>query len=212
MHTLISRIVTVAVLFTLAGCGNLHVSSESQSQAASKSDTAVLSPAATAQYQRALMYMEAGDDERAVQELEVFSAAYPGYAGPQINLAIIHGRNDRDAAAAAALEQAIELCSGCAPAYNEQGILWRRQGRFQEAEAAYLNAIDSDPDYALAYINLGVLYDLYLQQPELALDYYQQYALLDSDIPDDVEVDKWIADLKRRNGQAQRAARAEVSQ
>ena len=61
------------------------------------------------------------------------------------------------------------MCTSCAPVWNGLGVLHRQQGQFSEAEQAYLQAIELDPGYALAYYNLAVLYDLYMQRPELAL-------------------------------------------
>ena len=78
----------------------------------------------------------------------------------------------------------------------------------QEAERAYLKAIELEPGYALAYYNLAVLYDLYVQQPELALQNYQQYLALGAD-DSQAEVERWIADLRRRVSTMPTTARAE---
>ena len=71
-----------------------------------------------------------------------------------------------------------------------------------------LKAITLEPGYALAYYNLAILYDLYVQRPELALENYQQYLSLE---PDDgtAEVERWIADLRRRVSATPTTARAE---
>ena len=107
-----------------------------------------------------------------------------------------------------ALRRAVELCSGCAAAYNQLGIQQREEGRFAEAEQSYLAAIAANPDYALAYYNLGVLYGLYQGRPDLALQYYEAYK--ERRRPEAVEqndvVDKWIIDLRRRVGEPGQAA------
>jgi len=161
---------------------------------------------ATSRYERALGYMDAGDDARAVVEFEHVIEAYPDYAGPHVNLGIIHDRNGRPDAAMLALQRAVQVCSGCAVAYNQLGILQRQQGRFQDAEQSYLAAIAANPEYALAYFNLGVLYDLYQGRPELALQNYEAYKARRR--PDAVEqkdaVDNWIIDLRRRVGEPQK--------
>jgi len=163
---------------------------------------------ATSRYERALGYMDAGDDARAVAEFERVIEAYPDFAGPYVNLGIIHDRNGRPDAALLALQRAVEVCSGCAAAYNQLGILQRQQGRFQDAEQSYLAAIASNPEYALAYFNLGVLYDLYQGRPGLALQNYEAYkarrrpeAFEQKDV-----VDTWIIDLRRRVGAPQKTA------
>ena len=38
--------------------------------------------------------------------------------------------------------------------------------------------VQIDPNYAIAYLNLGVLCDLYLQQPQRALEAYERYLAL----------------------------------
>lgn len=165
---------------------------------------------ATTRYSRALGFMDAGDDARAIVEFEKVIEAYPEYAGPHVNLGIIYSRNGRADAALVELQTAVAICSDCAVAHNQLGILQRQQGRFSEAEQSYLAAIAADPDYALAYLNLGVLYDLYQGRTELALQYYEEYKARHR--PDAVEqsdvVDKWIIDLRRRVDATQKAAEA----
>lgn len=85
---------------------------------------------------------------------------------------------------------------GLAAAQNNLGVAYRRAGEFQKAKAAYEAALAADPDNRNAHLNLGILYDVYLQQPEQALAHYQRYQAL-SDQPDK-EVSLWIADLKQR--------------
>ena len=61
-------------------------------------------------------------------------------------------------------------------AFNQLGIVYRKLGRFKEADDAYQRAVQIDPNYAIAYLNLGVLCDLYLQQPQRALEAYERYS------------------------------------
>jgi hypothetical protein len=55
-------------------------------------------------------------------------------------------------------------------------------------------------------LNLGVLCDLYLQQPERALEAFERYLSL-AGTPDE-KVSAWVKELKVRLGSAQRAAGA----
>lgn len=164
---------------------------------------------ATSRYARALGFMDAGDDTRAITEFERLIEQYPEYAGPHVNIGIIHERNGRPDAAMLALQRAVEICSGCAVAYNQLGILQRQQGLFDDAEQSYLAAIDANPEYALAYFNLGVLYDLYQGRAELALQYYEEFKARQrpaaGQAGKDV-VDTWIIDLRRRVGEPQKTA------
>lgn len=162
---------------------------------------------ASDRYARALGYMDAGDDAQAAVAFRALAADYPDYAGPLVNLGIIESRAGNTADGIALLENAVVICTNCAPAWNQLGILLRRQGQFAEAEKAYQQALNLNPDYALAHYNLGVLYDLYQQQPAFAVQHYERYVALRSD--DTALVDKWITDLRRRIGEPAQAAQAE---
>ncbi len=89
---------------------------------------------------------------------------------------------------------------GSAAAYDQLGILYRKSGRFEDAQAAYEQAIATAPDYAPAHLNLGVLHDLYLQQPDPALQQYVLYQkLAAAPLP---QVQQWIAEVKTRASKA----------
>jgi Tfp pilus assembly protein PilF len=196
---------TLSALISLliGGCGSLVPQAE---------DVGKAYPAATTtRYAKALEFMDAGDDTRAVIEFEEFRSRYPDYSGPSVNLGIIHGRNGRPDAAMAAFQRALSNCTACAVAYNQMGILQRRQGEFASAEASYQKAIAADPGYALAYYNLGVLYDLYQGRLDLALKYYQGYVQHRADESTGDAVDKWIIDLQRRVGKTEPGSAPEAS-
>ena len=71
-------------------------------------------------------------------------------------------------------ERVFEAGSG-APVLTGIGLEHRRAGRFDMAEQAYRSALDADPAYGPAILNLGVLLDLYLQRPVAALGFYESY-------------------------------------
>jgi len=69
-----------------------------------------------------------------------------------------------------------------------------QEGKFDDARRQYRKALDADPDYALAHLNIAILYDLYLQEPKEALPHYQAYQQL---LPaEDGVVAKWIIELE----------------
>jgi tetratricopeptide (TPR) repeat protein len=154
-------------------------------------------------YEQAVSAMASGDFVDAELRLKEFLLQYPGYPGAHVNLAIIHNNNGNDAAAQGSIDAALALDAGNAPALNQQGLLLRRNGKFIEAEAAYLKAVTASPEYALAHYNLGVLNELYLQRLDVALQHYERYTEL---VGDDKQVEKWIADLRRRMAANQRTA------
>ncbi len=154
-------------------------------------------------YEQAASAMAAGDSIDAELRFQEFLLHYPQYPGAHVNLAIIFADRGDDAAARASLGDALALNPQHAQALNQLGMLERRGGDFLAAEAAYQQAVAADPEYALAHYNLGVLYDLYLQRLDAALQHYEAYQGL---VGDDEQVAKWIADLTRRLNAAQRTA------
>jgi tetratricopeptide (TPR) repeat protein len=160
-------------------------------------------PAAQTLYEQAVAVMASGDFVDAELRLKEFLLQYPDYPGAHVNLAIIHSQNENDVAAQAAIDAALALDPSHPAALNQQGLLLRRNGKFIEAEAAYLKAVTASPDYALAHYNLGVLNELYLQRLDVALQHFEIYQEL---VGGDEQVEKWIADLRRRVAASQRTA------
>jgi tetratricopeptide (TPR) repeat protein len=74
--------------------------------------------------------------------------------------------------------------------WNQQGITFRQQGKFIEAEQAYQQAIAKDERYANAWLNLGILYELYRPDAEKARHAYERFQSLQSTA--DPEVAAWL--------------------
>jgi len=89
---------------------------------------------------------------------------------------------------------------------NQLGIAYRKAGRFADARAAYERAIAADPTLADAECNLGILLDLYLDDPAAALPHYERYQSLAAEA--DPKVTAWVAELRARLGLVQRTAEA----
>lgn len=157
-------------------------------------------PEATQQFEKALTLLSAGDYGPAAAEFQRLSTAYPDYSGPLTNLGIVYLKTGKLAEAEKALKAATERGDSSAAAFNQLGIVYRRLGRFKEADAAYSHALQIDANYALAHLNLGVLCDMYLQEPQRALEEYERYLQL---VPNpDARVAAWIKELRGRAGAA----------
>ena len=157
-----------------------------------------ISDAARSDYAQALSYLNADNDRAAERELRRLVTNYPEIAGPRINLAtLLLERGDNDEALTLARE-AIAANPRSSAGYNVLGMAERRAGNFDAARAAYQNALAADPSYGQAQLNLGILYDLYLRQPDRALAAYEAFQAA-QDEPD-AQVTIWIADVKRRAG------------
>jgi Flp pilus assembly protein TadD len=161
-----------------------------------------------ASYAALVERIESGDSA-AVADMERFSSAYPGLAGPLLNLGLARVRAGDESGAEALFQQATTVCARCGAPWNELGVLRRQQGRFTDAEQAYLRAIELEAGFAPTYYNLAMLYELYIPRPELAVQNYERYLQLDGGSEANADVAKWVADLRRRVEATPKAARAE---
>ncbi|VAW92170.1 hypothetical protein MNBD_GAMMA23-226 [hydrothermal vent metagenome] len=166
-----------------------------------KQSAAPVAPQAQAAYQRAVIAMKAGQSKRAFRLFNSISKKYPGFAGPQLNIGLMHLRKNRLKKAEVAFKRAIHINRDNAVGHNLLGVVYRHSGKFIEAKEAYQKALSKNSKYANAHLNLGILYDLYMDDLKRALHHYEQYQKF-SKIAD-TKVAKWILDLKRRAKTAQ---------
>ena len=166
------------------------------SQAAS-GEAAPVPERAAQQYAQALQLMKSGRFTDAELEFKELVVEYPKLSGPQLNLGLLYMRDSRLAEAEAVFKAALELKPANAVAGNELGIVERKLGKFAEAEAAYQRTIAAEPNYAPAHLNLGVLYDLYLAQPQKALDEFERYIEIAGE---NKQVAGWVVELRKRVG------------
>ena len=187
----------LAALLLLSGCSSAPSRQEGTASAGAQQKL-------PRDYEQALSLMRSGDYGAAVPVLQKFSEDNPKLAGPYLNLGIAYTQLGESDAALAALNKAVELNPASAAAQLQRGILLRERGDFQAALGAYDQALSLQPDYALAHRNIGILYDIYLQQPAKALTHYKRYMELANS--DDKTVNGWIIDLERRSGSATASA------
>ncbi len=161
-----------------------------------KQSDAPVAPQAQAAYQRAVVAMKAGQTKRAFRLFNSISKKYPGFAGPQLNIGLMHLRKNRLKKAETAFKRAIHINRDNAVGHNLLGVVYRRSGKFIEAKEAYEKALSKNAKYANAHLNLGILYDLYMNDLKHALHHYEQYQKFS--VRADTKVAKWILDLKRR--------------
>ena len=133
------------------------------------------------------------DAERAFRDL---ATRYPELGGAHANLGLILRNAGKHDESVAAMEKAVKASPSQPVFQNQLGLSLRHAGKFAKAREAYESAVALDPGYADAHLNLGVLLDLYLGEPTLALVHYERYIAL---VPGgDAGVGKWVADLKTR--------------
>ena len=118
----------------------------------------------------------------------------PEFSSLHTNLGIVYANTSRTELALVSLHRAVELRpDDCAPQVHI-GLLERQLREFDAAEKTYLACVLGDPNYAPAYLNLGILYELYLGRLPDALAAYERYQALSPS----KRVSSWVRDLHRR--------------
>ncbi len=123
---------------------------------------------------------------------------YPQLSGPYANLGVVYSRQKNWSEAVVVLNEGLDKNSKNIKILNQLGFAYRQKGDFKQAEKSYLAAIKEVPTDTTAYINIGILYDIYMGQFIKASNYYQKYQSM---LPTaDRKVAGWIVDINRRAG------------
>ena len=149
------------------------------------------------EFERAVAMMNNGKNDAAIELLAKVIERSPGVTAPYINIAVAYMRTGKLELAEQNLKAALGLVPGHPVASNEYGLLLRKGGRFNESREVYEKAIADFPDYLPARRNLGILCDLYLNDPACAL---KQFEIYSQGMPEDAQVKIWIAELRMRPG------------
>jgi len=147
------------------------------------------------EFDNAVSLLNDGKNDKAIELLTKIIERSPGATTPHIDIAIAYMRTGKTEPAEEHLKIALDLFPGHPVASNEYGLLLRRAGRFKEAREVYLKAIARFPEYLPVHRNLGILCDIYMDNPECALHEFETYA---AGAPTDTQTKTWIAELKIR--------------
>lgn len=164
------------------------------------SDKSRISDTIKVQFGEGLALKKQGKFLQAQQVFSGLTEQKPGLSGPWVQLGdlslLTKDNGDPLTRAEGFYRKAIAVNQHSYVARNRLAKTLREQGQFSQAEEQYKQALISWPGFAEAYLNLGILYDLYMGDKEKALENYQTYqALIDQP---ERQVKGWIADLSRQ--------------
>jgi len=149
-----------------------------------------------AAYNVALGQMRDKKYDSAILEMQKVAAMDDRISGPWVNIGMAYkalGDNDK---ARASIEKALQINSNNPFALNQLAILKREDGKYEDAEQLYKQALSTYPDYQNAHLNLAILCDAYLRKIACARDHYQRYLNLTGG--KDKQVATWMAQLEEQ--------------
>lgn len=147
-------------------------------------------------FQEALELMKQKKAQEAEAAFLALTKDFPEFSGPATNLGILFAKSNRRNEAIAAFTRAATLNGQNASAFNWLGIVNRETGNYARAKESYEKAISVKPDYAAAHLNLGLLLENQLKQPDQAVAHYREYYRITGG--KDLRVLPWIAEIEAR--------------
>ena len=144
---------------------------------------------------QAVEYLQGERYPEAVELLQSVVEREQRLSAPYVNLGIAYFKMGDEKHAEESFLEALRAAPLDPIASNELAVLYRHQGRFEEARKTYSDALALHPEHLPLIKNFGILCDLYLQDVNCALAQFQQYLKYE---PEDPKVSIWVADLKRR--------------
>lgn len=190
MRIVVAQLTLMCFLAGISGC----VTQSGNSSRIKGQDVAV-SGDVQRTFDQALQLLEQEQYDTAIALLQNVIEQEQRLTAPYINLAMAYRHKGDDKLAEENLLKALAIDHTQPVANNELGIIYRKQGRFTDAKKVYTNALSEYPDYLPVIKNLGILCDLYMRDPQCALEQFEKYQ---RQVPDDKTIKVWIADLKTR--------------
>ena len=190
MRIYLVHVVLMCLLAAFSGCAT-----QSGPSGSAKGQDVDVSSDVQKMFDQALQLLQEEQYDTAITLLNSVIEQEQRLTAPYINLAMAYRHTGNEKLAEENLLKALAIDQAQPVANNELGILYRKQGRFSDAKKVYINALSEYPDYLPVIKNLGILCDIYMRDPQCALEQFEKYQ---QHVPDDKTVKIWIADLKTR--------------
>lgn len=159
---------------------------------------ALVDEAARVSFLKARALLEQGELRQARRVFREMTRVYPELSGPWLQLAAIAEQREQPEQARKAYQKAVEVNPANVNAYLSHALFERHQGEFEQSRSVYLAALSVWRDFPEAHLNLGILYDLYMNRPEQAQPHYEAYDFLTGGT--DPKVADWMIEIRRRTG------------
>ena len=192
----IGSIGLILALLVLGGCSSGSV--KLQVEANVESAVIEIPVQAAVDFKIAIAHLNKDRLEEAELILNKMISDYPQLAGPYANLGVVYTRQKKWSEAKKVLLEGGLKNPKNIKILNQLGYVYRNNGDFKQAEKTYLSAIKKAPSETAAYLNIGILYDIYMGDFNQASRYYQKYQTMLS--KPDRKVAGWIVDINRRAG------------
>lgn len=190
MRICIGKVIILCFLAAINGCAT-----QSGTSTGIKEQDVSVSSDVQATFDQALKLLQEEQYDTAITLLSSVIEREKRLTAPYINLAMAYRKKGDDKQAEESLLKALAIDNTQPVANNELGIIYRKQGRFTDAKKVYITALSEYPDYLPVIKNLGILCDIYMRDPQCALEQFEKYQ---QQVPDDKTIKIWIADLKAR--------------
>ncbi len=191
--TLFSNLALLTAII-LSGCASQEVKQDELSQQEQDKAIKQTTESDLQKYGEAITLLGNGDLDKARSMLLEFSGERPELAGPWANLGLISIKQNKLDEAEAQLTKALQKNPDLAQAHNLMGYIEKSRGNIIKARDYYIRAVELKDNYALAHYNLALIYDIYIQDINKAIDHYQKYLALIKN--KDKQTAEWLDQLK----------------
>lgn len=138
------------------------------------------------------------DYKTAKSKLLVITGNDDSLAGPWVLMGEIAQEQKELEKAVEYYQKAIDINSENVNAYTGLAHVQRQMGKFNVAQNTLAEALRIWPDFPEAHLNIGVLYDVYLNKPVLAQQHMEAFLFLAKKETEQAEV--WFEEVKGRTG------------
>lgn len=151
---------------------------------------------ASVRYNLGCLLLDQHENQAALSELTSYTHLQRDSAEGWLKLGTAQLRLRQFDASERSLQISLRLRANQPEAWNALGVVQSHRRRYKEALNCFRLALQKEPHYAPALLNLGILYQQHLKQPSLALQTYQQYLELKPTPPDARSVEELARQLK----------------